>query len=146
MPIITSVNHTGITVVDLERSVSFWVNVMGCKVIERANPTGPKAGAVTGLNVDTDLQIVRLEAPGGYMIELLQYTLPEKREHYKPRPCDVGNIHLAFTVDNLEETKKAMLDAGCVCYGEVHEFGCRLVYLHDFDGVTLELLEMPPKV
>ncbi|KAK7466386.1 hypothetical protein VKT23_005108 [Stygiomarasmius scandens] len=143
MAIITSVNHTGITVVDLERSLSFWVNVMGCKVVERANPQGPKAGAVTGLGTDADIRIVKVEAPGGHVIELLQYVQPSEREHYRPKPCDVGSIHLAFTVDNLEETKKAMIEAGCVSYGEPHNFGCPLVYLHDFDGVALELLERP---
>ncbi|THU97765.1 Glyoxalase/Bleomycin resistance protein/Dihydroxybiphenyl dioxygenase [Dendrothele bispora CBS 962.96] len=144
MPIIKSVNHTGITVVDIERSVSFWVDVMGCKLVSRTNPKGPGAGALTGLNTDTDILIAMLEAPGGHQIELLQYIQPSNVQHYKPKPCDAGTFHLAVNVDSIEESKKAMIEAGCVCHGEAHTFsGISFLYLHDFDGVAIELVQGP---
>ncbi|KAJ7154176.1 glyoxalase/bleomycin resistance protein/dioxygenase [Mycena filopes] len=139
--IITSCDHTGITVCDLERSLAFWTKVMGCSLAYRTQAQGEDAEGITGVP-GADILIAMLDAPGGHRIELLQYLGPADRAHLTPRPCDVGNVHLAFTVDNLEEMLVGLLGAGCVVYGKPRgPPGRELVYVHDSDGVTIELMQ-----
>ncbi|KAJ6622241.1 hypothetical protein B0H10DRAFT_2014873, partial [Mycena sp. CBHHK59/15] len=74
----------------------------------------------------------------------MQYLAPADRQHFRPRPCDVGNVHVAFTVDNIDEMLAALLDAGCVTHGKPRvPPGQELIYLHDLDGVTIELMQQP---
>ncbi|KAJ7029412.1 hypothetical protein C8F04DRAFT_963013 [Mycena alexandri] len=108
---------------------------MGCTLAYRMQAAGEDAQCITGVP-GAELLIAMLDAPGGHRIELLQYLAPADRKHFSPRPCDVGSVHLAFTVDNLEETMAGLLDAGCVVHGRPRgPPGKELVYLHDFDGV-----------
>ncbi|KAJ7481030.1 hypothetical protein B0H11DRAFT_2232951 [Mycena galericulata] len=109
--IITSCDHTGITVSDIERSLAFWTNVMGCKLAYRTQAEGEDAHCITGVP-GAALLIAMLDAPGGHRIELLQYLAPAERTHLRPRPCDVGSVHVAFTVDNIEEMVAGLLKAG----------------------------------
>ncbi|KAJ7137952.1 glyoxalase/bleomycin resistance protein/dioxygenase [Mycena epipterygia] len=144
--IITSCDHTGITVCDIERSLAFWTTVMGCKVAYRIKAEGEDARCITGVP-GAELLIAMLDAPGGHRIELLQYLAPAERAHFRPRPCDVGSVHVAFTVDNIEEMLAGLLAAGCVVHGKpCGPPGRELVYLHDFDGVTIELMQQPKRM
>ena len=45
----------------------------------------------------------------GHKIELLEYLAPSDRKQVALRPCDVGSVHVAFTVDDLD----AVLDDNC---------------------------------
>ncbi|KAJ6526214.1 hypothetical protein DFH09DRAFT_1371675 [Mycena vulgaris] len=121
-------------------------SVMGCKLVYRVHPEGEDASLITGVP-GAEILIAMLNAPGGHRIELLQYLAPAERAHHRPRPCDVGSVHLAFTVDNIEEMLAALLAAGCVVHGRPHgPPGEELVYLHDFDGVTIELMQQPKRM
>ncbi|CAK5266249.1 unnamed protein product [Mycena citricolor] len=146
MPSITSCDHTGITVTDLERSLAFWQDVMGCTLAHRFDAEGEMAAKITGV-AGAALRIAMLDAPGGYRIELLQYTSPADRMHLRPRPCDVGSVHIAFTVDDIHGMKQKLVDAGCVVRGEPFgPPGMELVYMHDPDGTTIELMAQPKRM
>jgi hypothetical protein len=38
----------------------------------------------------------------GHMMELFEYTSPNDRQTYKPRSSDVGSVHTAFYVENID--------------------------------------------
>ena len=97
---IIAANHTGITVANLERSLSFWRDVLGFTLSHRTHHTGALASEVTGVP-GAEILIAVLKAPG-HKIELLEYLAPADRKHFAPRPCDVGSIHIALTVDDLD--------------------------------------------
>ncbi|KAJ7087601.1 glyoxalase/bleomycin resistance protein/dioxygenase [Mycena belliarum] len=145
---ITSCDHTGITVTDIERSLAFWTSIMGCKLLYRVrSPPHEIADQIMGVR-GVEMLVAMLEAPGGYHIELLQYLAPAGREHFRPRPCDVGSVHLAFTVDNIAEMLDGLLAAGCVVNGKAGgapDSDVLYLYLHDFDGVTIELVQQPKR-
>ncbi|EIM81595.1 uncharacterized protein STEHIDRAFT_161770 [Stereum hirsutum FP-91666 SS1] len=118
---------------------------MGCQVCEEMKPPRQAVEEITGIN--SDLLIKKVQAPGGHIIEFLQYIGTDST-HIKPTPSDVGSVHLAFTVDNLDETVEAVLKAGCELVGTMKpkEVGTsRLVYVKDFDGVYLEFMEVPSR-
>lgn len=140
-------DHTGITVRDLERSLAFWHGVLGFELLLRARRSGAYAAEVTGVP-GAAIDIAVLLAPG-HKIELLQYLLPDGREHLRPRPCDVGSLHLAFDVDDLDAVLARIAAAGWTAVGEPQVVaegarrGTRVVYARDPDGTTIELMQPP---
>src|SRR6266478_3522083 len=97
---IIATDHTGLTVANIERSLAFWQNVMGFELSHRAHHAGDLASEVTGVP-GAEISIAVLKAPG-HRIELLEYHAPPGRKRADLRPCDVGSVHVALTVDNLD--------------------------------------------
>ncbi|MEP6698342.1 MAG: VOC family protein [Verrucomicrobiota bacterium] len=144
---ITAADHTGITVSNLERSLAFWRDVLGFELSHRAHQTGKLAEEITGVR-GAEILIAVLKAPG-HRIELLEYLAPAKNLHGYLRPCDVGAVHVALTVDNLEAVLSAIAAAGWHAAGEAQTLpsgpnaGKRVVYVRDPDGTTIELMQPP---
>ena len=67
------------------------------------------------------------------------------------RPCDVGSVHIALTVDNLEAVLSAIAASGWKTAGEPQMLksgpnaGKRVVYVRDPDGTTIEFMQPPPQ-
>ena len=140
-------DHTGITVRDLEASLAFWQGVLGLRLLYRARRTGCFAEAVTGVP-EAEIEIAVLLAPG-HKIELLQYYAPNERQHLKPRSCDIGSVHVAFDVDDIEAAIAAIAASGWTAVGQPQVIaggtrsGTRVVYVRDPDGSTIELMQPP---
>src|SRR5260370_12480212 len=99
---ITAADHTGITVSNLERSLEFWQNVLGFEFSHRAHQTSEMASEITGVT-GAEIKLAVVKAPGGHKIELLEYLAPpDRKQHVDLRPCDVGSVHGALSVDNLD--------------------------------------------
>src|SRR2546428_9375070 len=98
-------DHTGLTVTNLERSLAFWRDVLGFELSHRAHHTGDLASQVTGVP-GAEISIAVLKGYG-HKIELLEYLAPTDRKRTNARPCDVGSVHVAFTVDNLDRVLHA---------------------------------------
>jgi len=141
-------DHTGITVSSLDKALDFWVNVMGFPIVYRdsfepsqflANLVGVPGAA---------LSLAMVEAPGGHLIELLQYHAPRERQVMYPRACDVGSVHVAFKVDDLDavlariEQQDGWRRLGTPqTVGVGRRKGLKLAYARGPDGVTIELLQ-----
>lgn len=144
---IRAIDHTGITVSNIDRSLAFWQDVLGFELSHRAHHTGALAGEVTGVP-DAEIAIAVLRAPG-HRIELLEYLAPAERKHYAPRPCDVGSVHLALTVDNLDALLEQIAASGWKAVGQPQilttgpNAGKRIIYVRDPDGTTIELMQPP---
>ena len=145
---IIATNHTGITVTNLERSVAFWRDVLGFELSHRAHHTGDLASEVTGVP-GADIWIAVLKAPG-HKIELLEYRAPSDRKRAELIPCDVGSVHVALTVDNLDAVLSAIAASGWKAAGKPQilktgpNAGKRVVYVRDPDGTTIEFMQPPP--
>src|SRR5213076_1563284 len=98
---ILAADHTGITVSNLDRSLAFWRDVLCFELSHTAHQTGELAREITGV-AGAEIKLAVVKAPGGHKIELLEYLAPADRKKVDVRPCDVGSVHIAFTVDNLE--------------------------------------------
>ena len=145
---IIAADHTGITVANLERSVAFWRDVLGFELSHRTHHTGDLAGEVTGVP-GAEFTLAVLKAPG-HKIELLEYHAPGERGCANLRPCDVGSVHVAFTVDNLDAVLEKIAAAGWKAAGRPQTLtsgpnaGRRVVYVRDPDGTTIEFMQLPP--
>ena len=144
---ITAVDHTGITVVNIERSLAFWQDVLGFELSHRAHQTGDLAREITGV-AGAEISIAVLKAPG-HKIELLEYHAPPDRKCADLRPCDVGSVHVALTVDNLDAVLNTIAASGWKTAGQPQTLrsgpnaGKRVVYVRDPDGTTIELMQLP---
>jgi len=146
---VIAADHTGITVSNLERSLDFWQNVLGFEFSHRAHQTGEMASEITGV-AGAEIKLAVVKAPGGHKIELLEYLAPPDRKQYLDiRPCDVGSVHIALTVDNLDAVLKKIAESGWKAAGEPQTLkqgpnaGKRVVYVRDPDGTTIEFMQMP---
>jgi glyoxylase I family protein len=146
---ILAADHTGITVSNLERSLSFWRDVLGFELSHRAHQTGDLAAQITGV-AGAEILIAVLKAPG-HKIELLEYRGPADRQQQNDRrPCDLGAAHIALAVDNLDAVLERIAAAGWTAAGEPQTLtigpnaGKRVIYVRDPDGTTIEFMQPPP--
>ena len=146
---IIAADHTGITVSNLERSLAFWRDVLGFEFSHRTHQTGELASEITGVP-DAEISLVVLKAPGGHKIELLEYdSPPDRKQHVDLRPCDVGQVHVALVVDDLDAVLNAIAASGWNAAGKPQTLqsgpnaGKRVVYVRDPDGTTVELMQPP---
>ena len=98
---IIAADHTGITVSNLERSLSFWRDGLGFEFSHAAHQRGEMAEQITGVK-GAEIKLAVLKTPGGHKIELLEYIAPMDRKRANVQPCDVGSVHVALLVDDLE--------------------------------------------
>src|SRR5437868_10676443 len=146
---IISADHTGITVSNLERSLAFWRDVLGFEFSHSAHQTGERVEQITGVK-GAELRIAVVKAPGGHKIELLEYLAPaDRKKDVDLRPCDVGHVHVALTVDDLDAVLKKIAESGWQAAGQPQTLtagpnaGKRVIYVRGPDGTTIELMEMP---
>jgi catechol 2,3-dioxygenase-like lactoylglutathione lyase family enzyme len=146
---IIAADHTGITVSNLERSLEFWQNVLGFEFSHRAHQAGEMAEQITGVK-GAELKLAVVKAPGGHKIELLEYLAPpDRKKHGDLRPCDVGHVHVAFTVDNLEPRLEKIAASGWKAAGKPQTLnygpnaGKHVIYVRDPDGTTIEFMQIP---
>jgi catechol 2,3-dioxygenase-like lactoylglutathione lyase family enzyme len=145
---IIATDHTGITVANIDRSLAFWQGVLGFKLSHRAHHTGDLASEVTGVP-GADISLAVLKAHG-HKIELLEYHAPSERKRAELKPCDVGAVHVALTVDNLDAVLSTIKASGWKAVGKPQTLktgpnaGKRVVYVRDPDGTTIEFMQPPP--
>jgi len=145
---IIAADHTGITVSNLERSLEFWQNVLGFEFSHRAHQTGEMASEITGV-AGAEIKLAVVKTPGGHKIELLEYLAPADRKHVDLRPCDVGSVHLALLVDDLDAILQKIAASGWKVAGTPQilksgpNAGKRVVYVRDPDGTTIEFMQPP---
>src|SRR5439155_18166601 len=126
----------------------FWRDILGFELSHRAHHTGNLASEVTG--VDGAEIVIAVLKGYGHKIELLQYVAPLDSKRFQLRPCDVGSVHVAFTVDNLQTVLGAISKAAWKTAGKPQTLksgpnaGKRVVYVRDLDGTTIEFMELPP--
>jgi glyoxylase I family protein len=144
---IISADHTGITVSNLERSLAFWRDVLGFELSHTAHQTGELAKEITGV-ANAEIKLAVLKAPGGHKIELLEYLAPADRKRTNLRPCDVGSVHVALLIHDLDAVLEQIAVSGWKAAGKPQTLtrgpnaGKRVVYVRDPDGTTIELMQI----
>jgi catechol 2,3-dioxygenase-like lactoylglutathione lyase family enzyme len=144
---IVSADHTGITVSNLERSLAFWRDVLGFELSHTAHQTGELAEEITGVE-GAEIKLAVLRPPGGHKIELLQYLAPADRERASLRPCDVGSVHVALLVHDLDAVLERIAASDWKAAGKPRTLQSgpnankRVVYVRDPDGTTIELMQI----
>lgn len=143
-----TLHHTGLTISDLQRSLRFWRDGMGMKVLFEQEKAGGYLEAIVG-EPGTHVRMAHLAfGDDGTRIELFQYVAPAGGRHVL-RPADLGFAHICVACDDLDDRLERLIAAGGAPFGKPVEIdtgvnrGGRGVYLRDPDGHVVELFERP---
>ena len=105
------------------------------------------AEEITGVK-GAELKLAVVKAPGGHKIEFLEYLAPaDRKKDASLRPCDVGHVHVALTVGNLDPLLEKIAASGWKVAGKPQALtqgpnaGKRVIYVRDPDGTTIEFME-----
>ena len=138
-----SFHHTGMSVTDLERSISFYRDLLGLKLLWRLDHRRSKAlEQVLGLS-QVDVSYAMLEGRGG-RLELFQYHSPGGKPNPLDRPvCDRGITHVAFQVEGIQQIYERLRSSGVRFHSQpqVVREGVTVAYMRDPDGIVVELVE-----
>ena len=143
------VNHTGITVKDLDRAEALFRDLFGFETFSRA-PRDPKViEAVIGVP-GAQVEIVYMKN-GPVNIELLCYSAPADRQDYRPRPVDLGSLHMAMNVTDMDAMLAKVRAWPMEQVGEIividqgPNTGSRIVYFRTpEEGLIIEMIEKKP--
>jgi len=141
---IKTVRHTGVVVRNLEKSVEFY-RVLGFVEDNRDTEEGNFIDAVVGLK-NAKVEWVKLKAPDGYLLELLQYhSHPEQKEIAKQKSNQLGCSHLAFGVDNIDSVCEKIEEIGGSIVNPpalTSDKKVKVAYCHDNEGNLMEIVEV----
>jgi catechol 2,3-dioxygenase-like lactoylglutathione lyase family enzyme len=144
---IISADHTGVTVSNLEHSLAFWRDALGLELSHTAHQKSELAQEITGVE-GAEIKLAVLKTPGGHKIELLEYLAPTDRKRANLRPCDVGSVHVALLVQDLDAVLESIAASDWKAAGKPQRLqsgpnaGKRVVYARDPDGTTIELMQI----
>ena len=142
-------NHTSFTVSDLERSLALFREALGFEVLSKAPRDPQLVSRITGVH-GAEVTIAFLKAPG-HTLELIEYGAPAARGTVRGRPCDAGFAHIAFNVENVDAAVAAVAAHGVqpiappVAIDQGPNRGRKVVYVRDWDGITIEFIEVKTK-
>jgi len=137
--------HMGICVSDLERSLRFYRDLLGCKEVGRLALEGESVATLNGM-AECKVNAVYLERDG-WRLELLEFPVPGWTGPQAPRPMNqLGITHLSFRVQDLDAACAGLEAAGG---GLLHATRLdlpgptRVIMAFDPDGTRIELIESP---
>lgn len=141
----TTLNHTGFAVEDLDKSVRFYTEGLGLDEYNRVHSDRPGISSVVGYE-NAYLLIALLVGADGHTLELIQYINPSAdpsntNDQYKR--ARFGASHLCFLVRDIESTHKKLIDLGGKSLNPPVEVfdGLNACYMQDPDGNWIELIE-----
>jgi catechol 2,3-dioxygenase-like lactoylglutathione lyase family enzyme len=147
---IKCIDHVGITVSDLDRSLAFYCGALGLELLDRVVEDDPSIADLTGYEA-VAMECADLDPGDGRVLELIEYRTPVGSPG-RHELRDGGTVHVSLRVDDLDAVLVALADsAGRLISRRPVLFeepgspwdGVRCVYVADPDGVVLELVQRP---
>lgn len=147
--------HFSFTVKDIDRSVAFYTNVIGMKLVHTQEQHNEYTAKLVGYP-GAHLKVAQLTIEGmvqqrsGHLLELVEYVYPEC-EPTDTATCRPGSAHLAFQVADIHAEYRRMVDLGVRFKSEPNAItaginkGGFTCYFLDPDDITLEIIQAPPK-
>ena len=142
---IKNLHHFALSVVDLDRSIEFYRDVIGLTVVRIIEcPPEMRLGDVAGMP-GCSARIAHLEL-GAAMLELFEYQDPRGEPISKDRKqADNGYIHVGLTSTDTRADYEMLCSKGVRFVGRPVEFrpDVWIVYFYGPDGEVCELREAP---
>jgi catechol 2,3-dioxygenase-like lactoylglutathione lyase family enzyme len=141
---VSSFNHTGLVVDDLEAMVRFYCDDLGLKELRRIESVAPPEGNHTGIP-GSRRTLVFVGFEDGHRIELVKYHEPASPNGHLEIP-QLGASHICFNVGDLQQTYEALSTKGIRFvtepkFTERHGRRSGIVYAQDPEGNWLEFIQ-----
>lgn len=136
---IQALEHVGLSVSHMERSLSFYRDFIGMETIMDIIITDDRIGRVIGIS-GAKCRIVHLKL-GQTILELFCYSNPAgKNKARTMRQYDHGLIHIGFKVADFHKELERLKERNIEFLGKPVEFrpGVWVVYFRGPDGETCE--------
>jgi catechol 2,3-dioxygenase-like lactoylglutathione lyase family enzyme len=145
--LVGGIDHAGITVRSLERSLAFYRDLLGLRVIEISSGE-EDVGQIAGIP-GARVKAADLDAGDGRIFELLEYVAASADDVLQ-RPNGPGCPHVALRVRDIAGVLQRLAEAGhhpdgkpTTITGAIAWEGATVVYLRDPDGAIIELIQRP---
>ena len=144
---VTGVDHFGVTVSDVDRSLTFWRDRLGLIEVGRGVIEWEHLDRLVALS-GTKIEWVELRIPGGGTVELSQYHRPVGSRVAPGEENEPGRSHISLLVDDLASMLLALRATGVrsrtdepvdIPVGSYS--GGKAAYVFDPDGVEIELIQ-----
>ena len=145
---ITGIDHTSFTVSNLERSLEFYVGVLGFEFLWQREIANGYFREIVRMP-DCVVKAAHLRIPGStHKVELFEYSTP------RGVPADVrtnnpGSAHLALLVTDLVQAYEELSARGIpfrsppILIDAGVNTGGHAAYILDPDGISIELFQLP---
>ena len=139
---ISGINHIGISTANLDRSLSFYRDLIGMDLIITNNQFGStKIDTITDLkNANGRVALLRI---GETQLEIFEFSTPQgKYSDPNLLVCDHGINHICFEVTEIQIEYQRLKAAGVKFHCEPLDFPtAKATYGRDPDGNAFELRE-----
>ena len=142
-------HHVGLQVADLDRSLTFYRDLLGLAVTDEGEGGGPDTDELVGAR-GMRFRFAELALGVDQLLELIE---PLEPAALPPTPAvaeSPARAHLGLVVDDIDETYRRLRQAGMPTRSAPVELqeggawqGVRALYAADPDGHTIELLQLP---
>ena len=105
-PIVKGYRHTGIICENLKKSLYFYKNLLGFKVVQNFSDNSDYMNKISGLKND-NVKMIKLQMASGEVLELLSYTKYKTKLH-KLSLYQAGILHIALEVTDIEKIYKKL--------------------------------------
>jgi glyoxylase I family protein len=145
---VTGIDHAGITVASLKTALRFYRDLLGLRVTDEGEDSGPELDAITGMS-GVRIRYAELDLGAGQLLEMIEFR-PQEGGRLMQDPRDSGASHLALRVHDVDALYERLVAAGVKVPGRPTTIttrgpwrGTRCVYVEDPDGRTVELVQRP---
>ena len=143
---IKGLEHMGLSVANMERSLKFYRDLLGMEVVEDMDFSSELYDGKYGriLALENARGRVALVKKGTMQFELFEFARPTPEQSDPQRPvCDHGITHFCIEVGDIEGEYQRLKQAGVPFHCPPLDFGtAKATYGRDPDGNVFELLEM----
>ena len=140
---IKSIDHVGLIVKDMEKTVAFYTEVMGFSLTGEITPWAgsPEECAAMQVPEGTEYRCAMVTAPGGTNIQFMEF---DKMQDHVPLHVQ-GAHYLSFMVDDMDAWVKKLEENGAKLMSKplmYDEYGKTIqwCYVTDPNGIIFELI------
>src|SRR5262245_5096632 len=140
-------DHVSVSTADLDRSISFYRDLLEIPLLDRGEDSGPELRELVGVDVDASIRWADLDLRDERILELVEFISPRGASTSKSI-WDPGSGHFGLRVVALAGLYARLLAAGVAVRSEPVTwnepgawFGVRVLYAIDPDGTWVELVE-----
>lgn len=141
---IKGMNHVGISVANLDRSLEFYRDLLGMEVLIQAQFGGERYEAIMGLKGASGRGAMLALKGTDLQVELFEFKHPAPKPGEPQRPVsDHGISHFCMTVSGIEGEYARLKAAGVPFHCPPLQFSAtsKATYGRDPDGNVFELVE-----